>query len=67
ALDGGPYLRLHIFHRSNLALIPTITTAIKWFPKNKGLAAGVIVSGYGGGSFIFNQVQTRFINPENFN
>eukprot|EP00096_Caligus_rogercresseyi_P009046 TRINITY_DN3001_c0_g1_i1.p1 TRINITY_DN3001_c0_g1~~TRINITY_DN3001_c0_g1_i1.p1 ORF type:complete len:504 (-),score=64.37 TRINITY_DN3001_c0_g1_i1:149-1660(-) len=51
----------------NLALIPTITTAIKWFPKNKGLAAGVIVSGYGGGSFIFNQVQTRFINPENFN
>nr|XP_040573905.1 uncharacterized MFS-type transporter YhjX-like [Lepeophtheirus salmonis] len=50
----------------NLALIPAITTAIKWFPKNKGLISGVIVSGYGGGSFIFNQIQTNYINPENF-
>ncbi|XP_040574166.1 apicoplast pyruvate carrier 1 [Lepeophtheirus salmonis] len=50
----------------NLALIPTITTAMKWFPKHKALISGVIVSGYGGGSFIFNQIQTNYINPENF-
>jgi len=36
-----------------------------WFPKNKGLAMGVVVGGFGGGAFIFNQIQTAFLNPDN--
>ncbi|XP_012940971.2 uncharacterized protein LOC101852036 [Aplysia californica] len=39
--------------------------AMKWFPNRKGLANGVVVAGFGGGAFIFNQVQTAFINPDN--
>ncbi|CAG5135272.1 unnamed protein product [Candidula unifasciata] len=38
---------------------------MRWFPKWKGLVNGVVVAGFGGGAFIFNQVQTAFINPDN--
>ncbi|XP_006813571.1 apicoplast pyruvate carrier 1-like [Saccoglossus kowalevskii] len=38
---------------------------IKWFPEKKGVACGCIVAGFGGGAFIFNFVQTSFINPNN--
>ena len=34
-------------------------------PKNGGLATGVIVAGFGCGPLIFNQVQSRIINPNN--
>eukprot|EP00096_Caligus_rogercresseyi_P010593 TRINITY_DN3921_c0_g1_i1.p1 TRINITY_DN3921_c0_g1~~TRINITY_DN3921_c0_g1_i1.p1 ORF type:complete len:515 (-),score=134.49 TRINITY_DN3921_c0_g1_i1:75-1619(-) len=50
----------------NIALIPTLTSAMKWFPNHKGTAMGIVVGGFGGGAFVFNQIQTRFINPENF-
>jgi hypothetical protein len=26
---------------------------------------GIVLAGFGGGSFIFNQVQTAYINPQN--
>lgn len=48
-----------------IALIPTMTIGMKWFPKRKGMAMGVIVGGFGGGAFIFNQIQTAILNPEN--
>ncbi|XP_065839560.1 oxalate:formate antiporter-like [Oscarella lobularis] len=38
--------------------------AIRWLPKRKGFAAGCVVSGFGLGAFIFDQVQTAFINPD---
>lgn len=38
----------------------------KWFPNNKGLANSAILFGYGAGGIIFNQVQTQFINPNNY-
>ncbi|ESP04964.1 hypothetical protein LOTGIDRAFT_156211 [Lottia gigantea] len=40
--------------------------AMEWFPNNKGLVVGIIVTGYGLCSFIFNFVVTEYINPENY-
>ena len=39
--------------------------AMRWFPKKKGLVNGIIVGGFGLGAFIFNQVQTAYLNPLN--
>jgi len=49
----------------NIALIPTLTTAMKWFPDRKGTAMGVVVGGFGGGALVFNQIQTAILNPGN--
>ena len=49
----------------NIALIPTLTTGMKWFPRTKGLAMGCVVGGFGGGSLAFNYIITAIINPEN--
>ena len=38
---------------------------MRWFPHNKGMAMGVVVGGFGGGAFIFNQIQTAILNPDN--
>ncbi|XP_048251114.1 L-lactate transporter-like isoform X2 [Haliotis rufescens] len=35
------------------------------FPKRKGLVTGLIIAGIGGGTFVFNEVITHFINPYN--
>lgn len=48
-----------------IALIPTMTIGMRWFPHNKGMAMGVVVGGFGGGAFIFNQIQTAILNPDN--
>ncbi|XP_077981870.1 apicoplast pyruvate carrier 1-like isoform X2 [Glandiceps talaboti] len=48
-----------------IAYMPPMACAMRWFPKKKGVACGMIVAGFGGGAFIFNQVQTAFINPDN--
>ena len=37
----------------------------QWLPNNKGLVNGIVVAGFGGGAFIFDQVQTAYINPDN--
>ena len=50
----------------NIALIPTLTTAMKWFPNNKGTAMGIVVGGFGGGALVFNQIQTALVNLENY-
>eukprot|EP00117_Sycon_ciliatum_P022793 scpid70333/ scgid19552/ Inner membrane protein yhjX len=41
-----------------------LTCAMKWLPNHRGMASGIVVSGFGAGSTIFTQVQTIFINPE---
>merc|ERR1712214_181162 len=51
----------------NIALIPTLTTAMKWFPNRKGTAMGVVVGGFGGGAMVFNQIQAAIVNFENYN
>ena len=40
--------------------------AIRWLPKWKGLASGVVVSGFGLGAVLFAYTQTLFINPKNY-
>ena len=37
----------------------------EYFPSKKGFVTGFIVGSYGVGSFIFSQISTRYINPEN--
>jgi len=39
-----------------LAYIVPITTAILWFPNNKGLVTGVAVAGFGGGAALVSQI-----------
>ena len=48
-----------------IAYIGPISCAMKWLPKWKGLASGVIVAGFGLSAIIFNTVQTGYINFEN--
>jgi len=48
-----------------IALIPPMTIAMSWFPEKRALVTGIVVGGFGGGSFIWNQVQTAIINPDN--
>lgn len=48
-----------------LAYAPPMGVAMRWFPRKKGLVNGIIVGGFGMGAFIFNQVQTVYLNPWN--
>jgi MFS family permease len=48
-----------------LAYIGPVSCAMKWLPKWKGLASGVIVAGFGLSAILFNTIQTAFINPTN--
>jgi len=36
-----------------------------WFPKNAGLASGICMGGYGLGAFVFDNIMTPIINPDN--
>mmetsp|Transcript_104134 Transcript_104134/g.324694 ORF Transcript_104134/g.324694 Transcript_104134/m.324694 type:complete len:336 (+) Transcript_104134:2-1009(+) len=36
-----------------------------WLPERGGLAAGVVVLGYGAGAFVFDPVQAALVNPRN--
>ena len=49
----------------NIALIPTLTTGMRWFPNNKGTVMGIVVGGFGGGAMIFNYIQSQIVNPYN--
>ncbi|KAL5003931.1 hypothetical protein ScPMuIL_017387 [Solemya velum] len=40
--------------------------AMKWMPHRRGLVSGLVLFGFGGGAFIFNQIITGFINPDNY-
>ena len=48
-----------------LAYAPPMAVAMRWFPNKKGLVNGIIVGGFGLGAFIFNFVQTTYLNPQN--
>ena len=41
--------------------------AWEWYPHRKGLVTGLTLGGYGFGSFIFCQISTRLVNPNNTN
>lgn len=40
-----------------------ITAAARWLPKRKSLLSGIIVSGFGGGAFVFGFIATAIVNP----
>lgn len=44
---------------------PPLGCALRWFPNNKALVSGLVVSGVGSSAIIFNQIQTAWINPQN--
>lgn len=48
-----------------VAYIGPLSSAMKWMPRWKGLANGVVVAGFGLGSLGFNALQTLYINPLN--
>lgn len=39
---------------------------LQWLPAKKGLVTGLVQMGFGAGAFVFNQIQTLYINPDNF-
>ena len=45
----------------------TIPLKVCWdhFPNNKGLVSGLIIGGFGLGSFLFGLLSTLLINPKN--
>ncbi|HDX9631633.1 TPA: OFA family MFS transporter [Bacillus cereus] len=43
------------------AYITSLSNLIKWFPKRKGLIAGISVSAYGSGSLIFKYINAQLI------
>ncbi len=45
---------------AGLAYIVPIATAVKWFPRQKGLVTGLAVAGFGGGAALVSQVAERF-------
>lgn len=45
-----------------LYFIPLIC-AWEWFPERKGIVSGIIIGGYGFGSFIFSFLSTYLVNP----
>ena len=48
-----------------LAYAPPMGVAMAWYPRKKGLVNGIIVGGFGMGAFVFNTVQTTYLNPLN--
>ncbi|XP_035680847.1 oxalate:formate antiporter-like isoform X1 [Branchiostoma floridae] len=48
-----------------IAYTAPLACAMKWMPERKGLVKGLVLAGLGGGSFIFDQVQTAYLNPNN--
>ena len=48
-----------------IAYTAPLAAAMRWMPKWKGVANGIVVSGFGLGALVFNPVQTLYINPHN--
>ncbi len=50
---------------SGLMYSVVIVNCIKWFPNNKGLVTGLITGANASSSFVFTQIQTFYLNPNN--
>lgn len=48
-------------------LIRLLILVFQWFPNSKGLVNSIVLLGFGGGPILFNQLQTLYINPGNYN
>lgn len=66
----GPFLALYalVFGvGAGTAYTAPMTASWKWLPNQKGLASGVILTGFGFGGFLFNILGSKLINPNNAN
>ena len=45
--------------------IVPVKTSWLYFKNNKGLVSGIVVCGFGFGSFIFGLISTKIVNPNN--
>lgn len=50
---------------NGIAYVPPVVCAIRWLPKWKGVATGIVVCGFGLSAFVFDPMQTLFINYHN--
>lgn len=48
------------------AYIVPIAISIRWFPRHKGLVAGIAVAGFGGGAAVVSQVGSYFMHQQGF-
>lgn len=48
-----------------VAYAAPLVALMSWMPHRKGLASGIVTAGFGGGAFIFNMVEVKFMNPAN--
>lgn len=46
-----------------IGYIPPLSCGYRHLPSSKGLVSGIIVAGFGAGSFVFNFVVTGYVNP----
>ena len=47
-----------------IAYSAPIVCGWRWFPRRKGVVVGCVVAGFGAGAAIFDQFQTKFVNPD---
>jgi MFS family permease len=48
---------------TGLAYTAPIAAAVRWMPRRKGTATGLILAGFGLGAFVFGLVATHVVNP----
>jgi len=70
AIDYGPLAVLLTYgflpgFGCGLAYMTPMSNGFGWFPHRKGFVAGIILAGFGIGTFIFNMAQTAYVNPSN--
>ena len=51
---------------NGLAYYAAVNEAWKFFPDKPGLTSGIILAGFGGGAFIFDNISTGIINPNDY-
>ena len=50
---------------AGIAYMMPFKNTYSYFPNRKGMCAGLCMMGYGIGSFLYNQIFLRIVNPDN--
>jgi len=50
---------------NGIGFYPAMASGLKWFPDRRGMTTGCVMAGFGLGAFVFDQIQTAYINPTN--
>ena len=49
-----------LFGLGEIGSVSTVSTVMKWIPNWKGLASGIVISGYSLSPLVFNNIQTLY-------